>query len=177
MLPHQFINFIHRVETIYNGLPVICIPFFYDQFAHCLKMANHLGMGKHLTIEDITEETFENAIRTVLENKNYKEAAKRAKEIIRDVPVKPKDLFLYWVNYTIRHKGAKHLVSNAPFELNTFQYLSMDVILFLSSFPIIGVIVLIKVVQMLCRLISYHKEYNKIKKTQQCYYQTYGAFQ
>ena len=144
------ILFFHRVETIYNGLPVVCIPFFYDQFAHCLKMDHHLGIGKHINIEDITEETFENAIITVMEKSRYRQAAQKAKEIITDVPVKPRDLFLYWVNYTIRHNGAKHLVTNAPFELNIFQYLSIDVVLFLISIPIVIVIALLNIGKYIC---------------------------
>ncbi len=72
------------------------------------------------------------AIEEVLENPEYMANAEKIKRILSDQPIKSKDLFLYWVNYTIRHNGAKHLISQVPFELNIFQYWSVDVIAFLA---------------------------------------------
>ncbi len=97
-------------------------------------------MGKYLDPKDLTKESFERAIQEVMENEEYKKAAKNAKSIIEDTPIKPKDLFLYWINYVIRHKGARHLVSEAPFEMNIFQYLSIDVVMFIACIALILII-------------------------------------
>ena len=39
-----------------------------------------------------------------------KEAIRRGK-LMRDQPVSPQDLVTYWVEYVVRHKGARHLRS------------------------------------------------------------------
>ena len=61
-----------------------------------------------------------------------------------------RNMFLYWVNYTIRHKGAHHLIADAPFELNTLQYWSVDVIVFLVGFFFLVLLLLTKLISIFC---------------------------
>ena len=46
---------------------------------------------------------------------------------MRDQPETPQDRAVFWAEYVIRHKGAKHLQSAAR-NLNFFQYYCVDVI-------------------------------------------------
>ena len=52
--------------------------------------------------------------------------------IHHDQPVKPLDQAVFWVEFVMRHKGAKHL-RPAFHDLNWFQYHSLDVIGFLLA--------------------------------------------
>ena len=75
---------------------------------------------------------------------------------IRDQPETPKDRAIFWVEYTLRHKGARHLQSVAR-ELNFFQYYNLDVVAVLFS-AVTSIILLIlfilkKVLQLVIRLI------------------------
>ena len=99
-------------------------------------------MGVLIEPEKITKETFGEALNEVLSNPKYGENAKKIQFILEDQPMKSRDLFLYWVNYTMRHKGADHLISDAPFELNALQYWSVDIVAFLSGIPVVSVIFL-----------------------------------
>ena len=107
-------------------------------------MTNRLQMGVTLASEEVNKLSFQNTLREVLDNPNYSKNAKEVQRIILDQPMKSRDLFMYWVNYTIRHKGAHHLIADAPFELNALQYLSLDVIAFLIGFPLLLLLILVK---------------------------------
>jgi glucuronosyltransferase len=63
---------------------------------------------------------------------SYKENAMRLSRIHHDQPVKPLDRAVFWIEFVMRHKGAKHL-RVAAHDLSWFQYHSLDVIGFLLA--------------------------------------------
>ena len=56
----------------------------------------------------------------------------RLSRIHHDQPVKPLDRAVFWIEFVMRHKGAKHL-RVAAHDLSWFQYHSLDVIAFLLA--------------------------------------------
>ena len=56
-------------EIVYNGVPVIGIPFFLDQLQNIGNFVAK-GIGLKLEFEDITEDNFYNVIQEVLNNKS-----------------------------------------------------------------------------------------------------------
>lgn len=60
----------------------------------------------------------------------YKQSAMKISKIFHDRPLKPLDNAVYWIEYVLRHNGAHHL-KTAGNNLNWFQFLSVDVLLFL----------------------------------------------
>ena len=90
-------------------------------------------MGVLLDPFTITLQSFRKTLIDVLESKTFAQNAERVKDLMSDKPMKSKDLFLYWINYAIRHKGAQHLVSEGPFKLNIMQYYSFDVLCFIVT--------------------------------------------
>ena len=93
----------------------------------------------------ITVQSFRKTLIDVLESKTFAQNAERVKDLMSDKPMKSKDLFLYWINYAIRHKGAQHLVSEASFKLNIMQYYSLDVICFILT-SLLGILSLFIVI-------------------------------
>lgn len=57
-------------ESVYNGKPIVGIPFFADQYFN-LKLVEKNGHGKLLNFFKLTENSFENAINEVLTNVTY----------------------------------------------------------------------------------------------------------
>lgn len=57
---------------------------------------------------------------------------KKLSEIYRDRPATALETAVYWTEYVIRHKGAKHLRYPAA-DLNFFQYYSLDVFAFIFT--------------------------------------------
>lgn len=76
---------------------------------------------------DITEVNLSTALNEILTNKKYRNNVKKAADLYKDRPAHPLDTAVYWVEYVLRHNGAKHMQSQAV-HLNWFQYHSLDVI-------------------------------------------------
>ena len=55
------------LEAGYHGVPMICVPFFGDQFDNSVA-AKHFGMAEILYKEKITKDNLINAINTTLTN-------------------------------------------------------------------------------------------------------------
>nr|KAF6387349.1 hypothetical protein mMyoMyo1_007858 [Myotis myotis] len=66
-------------------------------------------------------------LKAKLSMKKYKENAMRLSRIHHDQPMKPLDRAVFWIEFVMRHKGAKHL-RPASYDLTWVQYHSLDVI-------------------------------------------------
>lgn len=79
---------------------------------------------------------------------------------MRDKPMSPKEAVNYWVEYVIRHKGAPHL-RVASLSLEWYQYLLIDVVLFISAV----IFVLIYLMKILFRCLLKNKKHMKDKNS------------
>ena len=61
----------------------------------------------------------------------YSNTVKKISELYRDRPATAMETAVYWTEYVIRHRGAKHMRYPAA-DLNFFQYYSLDVFAFLD---------------------------------------------
>ncbi|XP_012875576.1 PREDICTED: UDP-glucuronosyltransferase 2B1-like isoform X2 [Dipodomys ordii] len=118
-------------EAIYHGVPMVGIPLFVDQPDNIARMKAK-GAAVRLDFTRFSSEDLLNALKTVIYNPSYKENAMRLSRIQHDQPVKPLDRAVFWVEFVMRHKGAKHL-RPAVHDLNWFQYHALDVIGFLLA--------------------------------------------
>ncbi|CAH6886782.1 LOC101844897 [Phodopus roborovskii] len=106
-------------EAIYHGVPVVGIPLLKER-------------GVRLDFLTMSSADLLSAVKTVTTDPSYKENAMRLSRIHHDQPVKPLDRAVFWVEYVMRNKGAKHL-RVAAHDLTWFQYHSLDVLGFLLA--------------------------------------------
>ncbi|XP_076993134.1 UDP-glucuronosyltransferase 2B17-like isoform X2 [Tamandua tetradactyla] len=118
-------------EAIYHGIPMVGLPLFGDQFDNIAHMKAR-GAAVSLDIFTLTSTDLLNALKTVINDPSYKENAMKLSRINRDQPVKPLDRAVFWIEFIMRHKGAKHL-RPAALNLTWAQYHSLDVIGFLLA--------------------------------------------
>lgn len=118
-------------EARYHGVPVLGIPLFADQFDNLEKIV-YEGWAKELRLISVTEDTLQMVLKDMLHNDRYQKMAKIASELFRDRPIHPLDEAVFWVEYVLRHSGAKHMQSQA-LDLNWLQYHSLDVFGFLFA--------------------------------------------
>ncbi|XP_065770108.1 UDP-glucuronosyltransferase 2A2 isoform X1 [Muntiacus reevesi] len=118
-------------EAIYHGVPMVGVPMFADQPDNIAHMKAK-GAAVEVNINTMTSADLLNALRTVINEPSYKENAMRLKRIHHDQPVKPLDRAVFWIEFVMRHKGAKHL-RPAAHDLTWYQYHSLDVIGFLLA--------------------------------------------
>lgn len=117
------------LEATHSGIPVIGIPFFFDQPRNILKLVEQ-GSGILLDYETLTKDTLYDAITTILNNNSYAINAKKLAKRFNDRPLSPIETAVYWTEYVIRHKGAKHL-RTAAVGMPWWKYYLVDVIGFI----------------------------------------------
>ncbi|XP_008334146.1 UDP-glucuronosyltransferase 2C1-like isoform X1 [Cynoglossus semilaevis] len=129
-------------EAIYHGVPMVGIPMFADQPSNIIHMTAR-GAARIVDLNFMTTEDLKDAITTVVNDKSYKENAMQLSRIHHDRPMSPRDEAIFWIEYTMRNKGAKHLRVQAH-ELTWFQYHSLDVLVFLLSIVLLITLLFIK---------------------------------
>ncbi|KAM5272475.1 UDP-glucuronosyltransferase 2B31-like [Ctenodactylus gundi] len=118
-------------EAIYHGIPMVGIPLFGDQPDNIVHIKAK-GAAIRLDFITMSSTDLRNALKTVINEPSYKENAMRLSRIHHDQPVKPLDRAVFWIEFVMRHKGAKHL-RVAAHDLSWFQYHSLDVLGFLLA--------------------------------------------
>ncbi|XP_044755760.1 UDP-glucosyltransferase 2-like isoform X1 [Coccinella septempunctata] len=118
-------------ETINYHVPVIGMPSHSDQTMN-VDTAVKYGFGIGIDFDDITVENLKAAIMEIMTNKSYKENVMHIEKLMNDSPVKGIDKAIWWIEYVIRHKGAKHLRSPSM-DIPWYQYLLLDVMAVIFS--------------------------------------------
>ncbi|XKL68154.1 hypothetical protein PGB90_003645 [Kerria lacca] len=114
-------------EAIYEGKPLIMIPFFSDQPNNAALMSEY-GVGIRLDHETLTKQNLLKAIDAVINDESYLRKMQKLSRAYKDRPMTPQENVIYWTEYIIKHKGAPHLRTVAA-DIPTYQYLLLDVIL------------------------------------------------
>ncbi|XP_052591905.1 UDP-glucuronosyltransferase 2B17-like isoform X2 [Peromyscus californicus insignis] len=118
-------------EAIHFGIPIIGIPLFGEQHDNIAYIVAK-GAAVALNIRTMSRSDLLNALEAVIDNPSYKENAMWLSTIHHDQPIKPLDRAIFWIEFVMRHKGAKHLRPLA-YNLTWYQYHSLDVIGFLLA--------------------------------------------
>ena len=103
-----------------------------DQFMHIKKMVDR-GFAIRMDKNDFTEEQLLHNINELLHNDTYTHRAKQVAKIVNDKVLSSEEILLFYIGYIARHGGVEHLISDAANQLNVFQYLSLDVLLFVLT--------------------------------------------
>uniref|UniRef100_A0A670YZP9 UDP glucuronosyltransferase family 2 member A2 n=1 Tax=Pseudonaja textilis TaxID=8673 RepID=A0A670YZP9_PSETE len=107
-------------EAIYHAIPIVGIPLFADQIDITGMKAK--GMAVELDIHIM------------------KKNALKVSEIHHAQLIKPLDRAIFWIEFVIRHKGAKHL-QVAAHHLTWYQYHCLDVIALIGCTVVFAFIV------------------------------------
>ncbi|CAI5649555.1 unnamed protein product [Oreochromis niloticus] len=129
-------------EAIYHGVPMVGIPIFGDQPDNMVHMKEK-GAAVILNLNFITAEDLRDVINTVINDKSYKENAMRLSSIHHDRPMSALEEAVFWIEFTLRNKGAKHLRVQAH-ELTWYQYHSLDVLGFVLTMVLLIIFIFIK---------------------------------
>uniref|UniRef100_A0A3P9KV00 UDP-glucuronosyltransferase n=1 Tax=Oryzias latipes TaxID=8090 RepID=A0A3P9KV00_ORYLA len=135
-------------EAIYHGVPVLGIPLFFDQYDNLLRLQER-GAGKILQLADLNGRTFEEGLKEVLYNISYRQNIQRLSRLHKDKPMSPMDQAIFWIEYVIRHKGARHLISEA-FKMPWYSYHSLDVVLLVLAVETVLLYFIYAVFRFLC---------------------------
>uniref|UniRef100_A0A8D3D5N2 UDP-glucuronosyltransferase n=1 Tax=Scophthalmus maximus TaxID=52904 RepID=A0A8D3D5N2_SCOMX len=131
-------------EAIYHGVPMVGIPMFADQPGNMVHMKAK-GAAVTVDLNFMTTEDLRDAINTVINERNrkYKESAMRLSSMHHDRPMSALDEAIFWIEFTMRNNGAKHLRVQAH-ELTWYQYHSLDVLAFLLTVVLLITLLCVK---------------------------------
>ncbi|XP_012674132.2 UDP-glucuronosyltransferase 2C1-like isoform X2 [Clupea harengus] len=118
-------------EAIYHGVPLVGIPLFADQPDNIFILEKK-GVAVNLDLYHMDSDDLVEGLRTVINNPLYKENIMSLSRLHHDQPMRPLDRAVFWTEFVMRNKGAKHLRVQSH-DLNWVQYFCLDVALFLSS--------------------------------------------
>nr|XP_022921064.1 UDP-glucuronosyltransferase 1-2-like [Onthophagus taurus] len=148
-------------ESLFYGIPVVCIPFFGDQQQNCVD-AEHNGYSVTVNVQSLEEKSFSDYLEKVLYDKKFIQAIKFKSDLYRDQPMNPMDKAVYWIEHVIKHKGAKHLRVKG-IDLPWYQYYLLDVFLFIGLVIIIVLSFVYYSLKYCCKYICYCSKKRKVK--------------
>uniref|UniRef100_A0A3P8VJS5 UDP-glucuronosyltransferase n=1 Tax=Cynoglossus semilaevis TaxID=244447 RepID=A0A3P8VJS5_CYNSE len=118
-------------EAIYHGVPLLGVPLIFDQHDNFVRIAAR-GAGKILDFFSMNEDIFFEGLKEVLTEPSYRVNMERISRLHKDVPMKPMDTAIFWIEFVMRNKGAAHLRTES-YRLPWYSYHSVDVMLFLAA--------------------------------------------
>uniref|UniRef100_A0A8D2E2U2 glucuronosyltransferase n=1 Tax=Sciurus vulgaris TaxID=55149 RepID=A0A8D2E2U2_SCIVU len=151
-------------EAIYHDIPVVDIPLFADQYDNISHMKIK-GTAVRLDFNTMSSTDLLEALNKVIKdpstlNPFYPKNATRLSRIHHDQPVKPLDRAVFWIEFVMRHKGAKHL-RVAAHDLSWFQYYSLDVVGFLFTCVATVILIVTKCCMLCCQKFAKTGKKNK----------------
>ncbi|XP_072922201.1 UDP-glucuronosyltransferase 2A1-like isoform X4 [Hemitrygon akajei] len=118
-------------EAIYHGVPLVGIPLFADQPDNLAHMKVK-GVAVVLNFATLRAQDLVDALNTVINGTRYKENAMKLSRIHHDQQLTPLERSVYWIEFVMRHGGAKHL-RPAAHSLSWYQYHCLDVVALLAT--------------------------------------------
>ncbi|RXM98732.1 2-hydroxyacylsphingosine 1-beta-galactosyltransferase [Acipenser ruthenus] len=143
-LSHGGLNSIY--EAMYHGVPVVGIPLFGDHY-DTMTRVQAKGMGILLEWKKMTEEELYQSMVKVIQDS--RQDAQLLSQIHKDQPGHPVSRTVYWINYILRHNGAKHLHS-AVSSIPSYQYFLLDVALVM----LVGTLIILYTLSRIVKLIA-----------------------
>ncbi|XP_063340784.1 UDP-glucuronosyltransferase 2C1-like [Pelmatolapia mariae] len=135
-------------EAIYYGVPVLGIPVFFDQYDNLLRLQEK-GAAKMIQLVDVNGHSFEQGLKEVIHQESYRQNIQRLSRLHRDQPITPMEKAVFWVEYVMRHKGARHLRTEA-YKMPWYSYYCLDVVLILLSAVTALLLSIVAVFRFLC---------------------------
>ncbi|KAK9892164.1 hypothetical protein WA026_018366 [Henosepilachna vigintioctopunctata] len=118
-------------EAISNGVPMVVIPFLGDQPMNA-KILSKKGIAETIIPSSLTGDILRDTILKVAGDEKYRIRARELRSIFLDQPQTGLERIIWWSEYIIRHKGAKHLKSPSA-DISLYEYFMLDILAIILS--------------------------------------------
>ncbi|XP_041972133.1 UDP-glucosyltransferase 2-like [Aricia agestis] len=138
-------------EAINAGVPLLAIPMLGDQWYNAEKYVRH-KIGLKLDVHALTENVFHDAITTIITDKSYKQNMLRLRSLMREHPIQPVDLAVWWTEHIIKY-GGDHLIPPSAY-LHWTEYYEVELVLICLSIALATLCLLFYVCRYLFRALT-----------------------
>uniref|UniRef100_A0A3B3VHW9 UDP-glucuronosyltransferase n=1 Tax=Poecilia latipinna TaxID=48699 RepID=A0A3B3VHW9_9TELE len=111
-------------EALFHGVPVVGIPLFGDQPDNLARLSRR-GAAVILHFNRMTADELVQALHAVINEPSFRSNMQQLSSLQHQQPVAPLNTAAFWLEFVMRHGGAKHL-RLASHDLYWFQYYSLD---------------------------------------------------
>ncbi|XP_068083108.1 UDP-glucosyltransferase 2 isoform X2 [Anabrus simplex] len=144
-------------EAAYYSIPVIAIPFFSDQMNNVAKI-DDAKIGIRILLRDLNKRSLLDALDQLINGTSIRSNMEKLAVIYREEMGETSiNKAVWWIEYVIRHDGARHLRS-AALDLTWYQYLLLDVIAAILAalllLFVVSYIVIKKIITLVKRFVS-----------------------
>ncbi|XP_029003330.1 UDP-glucuronosyltransferase 1-6-like isoform X2 [Betta splendens] len=139
-------------EGLCHAVPMVMLPIQWDQTDNAHRLASR-GAGVVFDIYSMSSEDLVLGLNEVINKTRCKENIQKLSILHKDRPVEPLNLSVYWTEFVMRHKGAKHLKA-AVSHLNWFQYFCLDVVALLAFVGLVSIGLTVKCFKLCLRKVS-----------------------
>jgi hypothetical protein len=112
-------------EALWNGVPMIGLPFFADQHQNVKKLVHH-GVGEKFDFRHFNKTAFKELIEKMLADPKYSENARTKSHQMRNQPIHPLDKAAFWIEKVIENRGLAYLKS-PRLEMAFYQVYMLDI--------------------------------------------------
>ncbi|KAL9957659.1 hypothetical protein ACROYT_G034582 [Oculina patagonica] len=148
-------------ESAYHGVPVVAFPLYIDQQSNAQKV-EHFGLGLAVDWKSCNAQQLIDTIDRVINEPRFKTTAMHISGLLKDRRRTPLQETCDWIEYVLRHGGARHLKAQV-FNIPWYQYYLLDVMAFLVAIVTLVVMVIRLACRCLCRVCC-RKSDDKTKK-------------
>ncbi|CAG9807529.1 unnamed protein product [Chironomus riparius] len=151
-------------ESILRRVPMLIMLISSDQRANAIRVEDR-QIAKVLDIhknDKINSDDIKNSILDLVNNKRYKTNIENLTKLVEDVPMTSRDKAVWWIEYVIRNRGAKHFhyeQKNIPF----YQYHYYDVIAFIGAVIVLIILIFMVILRLIGRFFEMLRNF-KIKR-------------
>jgi len=137
-------------ESAYHGVPVVAFPLFIDQHSNAKKV-EHVGLGLAVDWKSVDAQHLFETIERVITEPRFKSKAMHISGLLKDRRRTSLQEICEWIEYVLRHGGARHLRAEV-FNIPWYQYYLLDVMAFLVAIVTLVVMVIRLACRCLCRV-------------------------
>jgi len=137
-------------ESAYHGVPVVAFPLFIDQHTNAKKV-EHVGLGLAVDWKSVDAQHLFETIERVITEPRFKSKAMHISGLLKDRRRTSLQEICEWIEYVLRHGGARHLRAEV-FNIPWYQYYLLDVMAFLVAIVTLVVMVIRLACRCLCRV-------------------------
>jgi glucuronosyltransferase len=131
------------LESIYHRVPILAMPIFADQPDNAARIVER-GLGLKLDRHNLNTKLVMENIQEILNNHKYQDKVNMFADMWRDQRTTAFEDAIYWMELLLKYGNLDHLKINDA-DLNLFQYLCHDVILFFIFIILMSVFVTFKI--------------------------------